>query len=403
MTERMSLSQARRLALHSQGLAKVRPTTPVTRREVSRTFSRLQLVQIDSVNVLTRSHFLPFFSRLGAYDPQILGHMAGKSPRAMMEYWAHEASFIQPVHFHDLRVWQRRDWPSSSGLDAELRGGLEKQILELLGTARPLTAREVSDRIGHQESKPADNWGWNWSAVKRTLEGLFEQGVVAAAGRNSQFERRYAPLEKVLPRRLKDSLDDNPDPAQAILRLTAAAAQAHGIGTIRCFADYFRLPLKDTAEAVSALVRTGELRSVNVTGWNADVYVHRDAVRIRSAQSQALLSPFDSLVFERRRLEQLFNFHYRLEIYTPAPKRRYGYYVLPFLLGENIVARVDLKADRQSGRLLLRGAFSEAAAPAQTAHALAEELRLMARWLGLEDVLVTDNGDLAPALRAELG
>lgn len=402
MNERLSLPQARRIALQAQGLAKVRSTELVTARAVGRTFARLQLVQIDSVNVLSRSHYLPFFARLGNYDRDLLATLSSSAPRKMMEYWAHEASFIRPQHFHDLRVWQSRTWVGSDRLEPGLRDRLEVEILDLLGRSRPLTAREVTTRIGHEEASNKDEWGWNWNAVKRTLEGLFEKGAVSAAGRNEQFERKYAPTAKVLPQAFRHDRDSIPDKSEAMLRLIEAAAVAHGIGTIRCLADYFRLPLRESAGAVEMLVRRGILRPATVDSWNADLYVHRDAARPRRASARALLSPFDSLVFERRRLEQLFGFHYRLEIYTPAEKRRYGYYVLPFLLGENIVARVDLKADRQAGTLLVRGSFGEPDAPVETAVELAAELALMAQWLGLDGVEVRQNGDLAPALAAAM-
>ncbi|MGA7203961.1 MAG: crosslink repair DNA glycosylase YcaQ family protein [Specibacter sp.] len=412
MAASLSLSQARRIALNSQALAGVRPAQPVTARAVGRTFAQLQLVQIDSVNVVSRSHFLPFFSRLGDYDRSILSTLSGTAPRKMMEYWAHEASYIRPEHFQDLRVWQNRTWMGSAGLDAQLRASLEEQVLGLLSRSRPLTAREVKGRIGHEEQKNNDEWGWNWSAVKRTLEGLFEQGVVGAASRNDQFERRYTLVEKVLPQPLRTGPAGDGDgwyaPAspddkhEAMLRLIEAAAQAHGIGTARCFADYFRLPRKDAAVAVSELVHSGVLEAVTVAGWDAPTFMHAGAKIPRRAQSRALLSPFDSLVFERRRLLELFNFHYRLEIYTPAPKRKYGYYVLPFLLGENMAARVDLKADRQGSRLLVRGAFAEPDAPAGTPGELAAELALMAQWLELDDVVVLPHGDLATALDREV-
>jgi len=227
------------------------------------------------------------------------------------------------------------------------------------------------------------------------LEHLFEEGLVSAATRTEQFERKYTLTPRVLPH-----LDRNgdPDPAGALHRLTEAAAQAHGIGSIRCFADYFRTPVKATAQSVEHLVRTGRLEPVKVAGWNRDVYRHVEAVLPRRAVGRALLSPFDSLVFERRRLEELFGFHYRIEIYTPEHKRRFGYYVLPFLLRDRIVARVDLKADRAGGKLLARSAFAEPEAPADTAVELAAELALMAQWLGLGEVEVQPTGDLAPDL-----
>lgn len=399
----LTLSQARRIALKAQGLAKVRPAQPVTAREVGRTFAQIQLVQIDSVNVLSRSHYLPFYSRLGNYDTTIVDSLSGSAPRKLMEYWAHEASMVKPAHFHDLRLWQSRRWVGSSGMEAELRDTLEQDILAVLAHSRPLTAREVKARIGHEEIVSNDEWGWNWSAVKRALEGLFEQGIIGAASRNEQFERKYALIQKVLPAQERSRwVPGRQLPAdeklQALVRLTSAAAQAHGVGTVRCFADYFRMPIKETGLAVAELVKTGELEEVEVAGWKAPTYLHSSATTPRHATGQALLSPFDSLVFERRRLEALFNFHYRLEIYTPEPKRKYGYYVLPFLLGENIVARVDLKADRQNGVLLVRSAHAEDGAPQETASALASELGLMARWLGLGDVVVRGQGNLATKL-----
>jgi uncharacterized protein len=400
MTARLSLSQARRIALNAQGLAKPRSTQVASSRAVARTFAQLQLVQIDSVNVISRSHFLPFFSRLGNYDRDVLGQLAGKAPRKMMEYWAHEASFIRPDHFHDLKVWQNRRWVGAASMDVALRESLEEQILDLLAHSKPLTAREIKDQIGHVEHVVKDDWGWNWSAVKRTLEGLFERGELSAASRTEQFERRYALVGSVLPRELRTA--EPADKAEAMRRLIEAAAQAHGIGTVRCFADYFRLPAKEAATAVADLVDDGVLEPVTVPGWDATVYKHAAAPLVRAARGRALLSPFDSLVFERRRLEQLFDFHYRIEIYTPEPKRKFGYYVLPFLLRENIVARVDLKADRQTGRLLVRGAYAEPDAPADTAAELAGELALMAGWLGLGDVVVHPRGDLAAALTRQL-
>ncbi|MDQ0922823.1 uncharacterized protein YcaQ [Pseudarthrobacter sp. W1I19] len=390
----LSLDQARRIALAAQGLDKGRPAGPVTSRTVGRTFARLQLVQIDSVNVLARSHFLPFFSRLGNYDRNILQRMSATHPRRMVEYWAHEASYIRPEHFADLRLWQKRSWVGAHSMDPALRATISARILETLATARPLTAAQIADRIGHVEEKQNANWGWNWSAVKRVLEHLFEEGVVSAASRTEQFERRYTLTAKVLPN-LPGAEPGERDLEPALHRLIDAAAQAHGIGTVRCFADYFRTPVKAAAASVNHLVDSGRLEPVTVAGWNREVFLHTEARLPRRATGRALLSPFDSLVFERRRLEELFGFHYRIEIYTPEPKRRYGYYVLPFLLRDRIVARVDLKADRAGGKLLVRSAYAEPDAPPDTAVELAAELRLMADWLGLPGMEICPRGDLA--------
>lgn len=400
MSATLSLHQARRIALAAQGLHKVRPTGPVTARAVGRTFARLQLVQIDSVNVLVRSHFLPFYSRLGNYDRDILQRMSASHPRRMLEYWAHEASYIRPEHYQDLLLWQKRSWVGASRLDPGLRNDVADRILAVLARSRPMTASELTARIGHVEEKQTTDWGWNWNAVKRVLEHLFEEGLVSAASRTGQFERRYTLTAKVLPRPAEAG--GEVDPTAALRRLTEAAARAHGIGSIRCFADYFRTPVKATALAVAHLVEQGRLEPVNVPGWGRDVFRHVEAVLPRRATGRALLSPFDSMVFERRRLLELFGFHYRIEIYTPEPKRRYGYYVLPFLLRDRMVARVDLKADRTGGRLLVRAAFAEPDAPADTAVELAAELRLMSQWLGLPDVEVGPAGDLAARLAHEL-
>jgi uncharacterized protein YcaQ len=394
----LSLQQARRIALAAQGLDKIRPAGPVGARAVGRIFARLQLVQIDSVNVLARSHYLPFFSRLGNYDRTILQRMTGTHPRRMMEYWAHEASFIRPDHFQDLVLWQNRKWVGAHAMDPELRRGVASRVLDALSDGRPRTAAELTARLGHVEDLQRDNWGWNWNAVKRVLEHLFEEGLVSAASRTESFERRYTLTARVLPDRGGSTASREPDAAAAMDRLIDAAARAHGIGTVRCFADYFRAPMRAAAVSVEHLVEAGRLQPVTVAGWSRQLYRHVEAKLPRTATGRALLSPFDSLVFERRRLEALFNFHYRIEIYTPEPQRRFGYYVLPFLLRDGIVARVDLKADRAGGRLLAKAAHSEPGAPADTAVELAAELQLMAEWLELEKVVVCPTGDLAPAL-----
>lgn len=402
----LSLSQARRIALAAQALDKVRPAGPVSARAVGRTFSRLHLVQIDSVNVLSRSHYLPFFSRLGNYDREIVNRMAAKHPRRMMEYWAHEASFIRPQHFPDLLQWQKRAWVGASAMDPGLRNRVASAVLAALAAGSPMTAAELTARLGHVEEETRDNWGWNWNVIKRVLEHLFEEGIVSAASRTGSFERRYTLTGRGLPEGVvpdrggAQGRDGDEGATAAMDRLVDAAAQAHGIGTVRCFADYFRVPVRAAALSVQRLVVAGRLQPVAVTGWEQALYRHVGAKLPRTATGRALLSPFDSLVFERRRLQALFGFHYRIEIYTPQPRRQFGYYVLPFLLRDGIVARVDLKADRAGRRLLARAAYAEPGAPPDTAVELAAELALMADWLELDDVVVTPTGDLAPALAA---
>ncbi len=368
---------------------------------MGRILDRIQLLQIDSVNVVARSHYLPLFSRLGSYDQSLLDRLAGKAPRRAVEYWAHEASFVRPDLFPYLRATQSRAWASAASLPEDLRDALSRQIVGLLETSRPLTASQVQERIGHSEERSKDQWGWNWSSVKRVLEDLFQQGVVASAGRTIQFGRRYALTERVMP-----------DPGhaalvvpleEAYLHLVTRAVEALGIGTLRCIADYFRMPLKATSAALHTLLQRGTVVPVSVTSWNQPAYRFAGSVLPRTASARALLSPFDSLVFERTRLKALFDFHYRLEIYTPAGKRQYGYYVLPFLLRDSMVARVDLKADRARGRLLVRAAYGEPQMPRDTAVELAAELELMAGWLGLEGVEVVLRGDLSEDLAACVG
>jgi uncharacterized protein YcaQ len=397
MTASLTLAQARRLALAAQGLHRPRPSGPASARSLARTFERLQLVQIDSVNVLVRSHYLPFFARLGPYDRDTLDRLSSRSPRRMVEYWAHEASFVRPEHFDALRLWQRRAWVGAHGMETAARATLAERIVDVLAASRPLTASQLTERLGHVEERRSANWGWNWNAVQRVASHLFEEGTLGSAGRSPSFERRYALADAVLPPGLarRPGLDHE----AAILELVRAAVAAHGIGTVRCFADYFRLPLRDTARAVEKLVAAGEAEPVEVCGWPGHVYRAAGVPVPRAAQGRALVSPFDSLVFERRRLEQLFGFRYRLEIYTPAARRAYGYYVLPFLLRDAFAARVDLKADREARVLLVNAAHSEPDAPSDTAAELAAELALMAGWLGLDGVRVADRGDLAARLQ----
>ncbi|MCQ1985350.1 winged helix-turn-helix domain-containing protein [Arthrobacter sp. zg-Y844] len=398
MKTRLSLRQARRTALAAQGLARERPAGLVTARQVGRTFERLALLQIDSVNVLARSHYLPIFSRLGPYDQAILDRLGTRRPRRMVEYWAHEASFVRPELFADLRAVQRRTWMTAHSLPSPVAEDLRERILTLLQTeGRPLTSRQVMDLLGHSAVRETTGWGWNWNAAKRVLEDLFAAGQIGSAGRTPQFERLYAPTALVHP--AGAAALEQSDPEQAVLRLTEVAARAHGVATVRGLADYFRLQQRETAIAAEVLAGKGILERVEVAGWQRPAYLHAEAVVPRSVSGRALLSPFDSLIFERRRLEELFGFHYRIEIYTPPQDRRFGYYVLPFLLGEEMVARVDLKADRAAGMLLVQAAFSEPGAPPQTARQLAAELRLMAQWLGLGQIMVKPVGDLAPALK----
>lgn len=410
--ESLSLSQARRIALRAQGLDRPRRprTGPATMRQFQQVVDRLGLLQIDSVNVLARAHLMPVFSRIGPYDTALIDRASGTAPRRLMETWAHEASFVPPETYA-LLGWRRRayqDYAWGSIRDVPLRHSpLVGQVRALIAAEGPLTARQVHLRIEGDRPRARDQWGWNWTAAKHVLEYLFFTGQVTSARRNAQFERCYDLTERVLP----PAVADRPEPtdADAIRALVAIAARAHGVATERCLLDYFRIKGADGHRAVTELVESGELLPVTVEGWARPVLLHAEAELPRRATGRALLSPFDPLVFERRRLEELFGLRYRIEIYVPEAKRVHGYYVLPFLHGERPAALVDLKADRAAGELRVLAAHPVASGkrapdPGEVAADLAAELRLMAEWLGLDRVGVAERvrGEFAPVLAAGL-
>jgi len=361
------------------------------------------VLQIDSVNVLQRAHFMPLFSRMGPYDTGLLRRASERSPRRMVEYWAHVAAYMPvdlwPFMQHRMAGYRERGhaWTHEKA-SARLIDSLMAEIRE----DGAKTSRDLDDGLPRQKV----DWGWNWSETKRALEYLFISGQLAVARRNSQFERVYDLPERVIP----SAILEQPAPTRHETRveLVRRAARSHGIATARCLRDYYRLQLErgestqTTMLAIDELVETGELIPAAIEGWPRPAYLHRDAVLPRKVEARALLSPFDPVVWERERTEHLFDFHYRIEIYVPEPKRQFGYYVLPFLLGDRIVARVDLKADRLSGMLLVKAAYAEPGAPGETGAELAAELRDLAGWLGLDDVVVNERGDLSGALRAEL-
>jgi len=399
---RLTRLQARRIALSAQGFGRARPGssssgTTVTARHVNSVIDRLGLFQIDSVNVLQRAHYLPLFSRLGEYDPGLLDRAAGRAPRRLFEYWAHEAALVD-VRLWPALQWRMRDassmWGGVQQL-AEEKPEVVQLVLDDVRARGPLTAREV-ELDGADLAKKG--WGWNWSEAKRALEYLFYTGQVTAARRNNAFERVYDVPERVLPTSVFDlpALDEH----EGHVELVRHAAQALGVGTAQCLRDYFRLKPAPTQRAIDVLEAAGELIPIEIDGWRRPAYLHEASKRPRAIRARALLSPFDPLIFERTRTEQLFGFRYRIEIYVPAAKRVHGYYVLPFLLGDSLVARVDLKADRRAGVLRVLSAWAEPQAPAETATELMAELRLMASWLGLGDVEIEPLGDLARGLAA---
>ena len=400
MTERLTALQARRIALAAQGFTRPRPEQ-VRREHLARVVRRLGFFQIDSVNVLQRAHYLPLYSRMGPYDTEILHRAAGRAPRLLFEYWAHEAALVDvdlwPAMSHKMRSG-RGMW-GAMARTAQESPELIDRVEEAVGRLGPITARELEARLGGPE-RERTHWGWNWSQTKQALEYLFFVGRVSAARRNAAFEREYDLPERVLPARVL-ALPE-PSDEEAYLTLVGHAARALGVATVQCLRDYFRLAPAPTAQAVATLVADGTLRPVTIDGWKRPAYLHAEATRPRRVEARTLLSPFDPLVFERTRTEQLFGFRYRIEIYVPEAQRVHGYYVLPFLLGDALVARVDLKADRARGRLLVLGAFAQDDAPAHTADELLAELRRLAGWLGLGEIEVGDRGDLAPGLRARL-
>ncbi len=367
-------------------------------RQVQGVIDRIGLIQIDSVNVLARAHLMPLFSRLGPYDVELLKRASEKPPRRLVEYWAHEASLVPP-ETHRLLRWRME----RAGQEAwrTVRAAADNKelldaVLEEIDRSGPVTAAELGERVDPDHVPDKKNWGWNWPPVKSATEYLFWSGRITSAGRTTQFARRYDLTERMLPEHVHGA--ETPGEAVAMVELIDISARAHGVGTARCLRDYFRLGAREAMVAIGTLVENGRLVPVEVEGFGGPGYLHAEAKRPRKVTTRALLAPFDPLVFERARLEELFDVHFRIEIYTPKEKRKFGYYVLPFLLNESIVGRVDLKADREDSALLVKGAFAEADAPPKTAAELAAELALMADWLGLERVVVEPNGDLAAEL-----
>ncbi|UEM25362.1 winged helix DNA-binding domain-containing protein (plasmid) [Skermanella mucosa] len=397
----LSRNEALRIALAAQGFGKPRAAGkngPCDRGHLGRAVKRAGLLQIDSVNVLVRAHYMPLFSRLGPYPQSLLDEAAWGKKRTLFEYWAHEASLL-PLDMHPLLRWRMERAARGQGIYGRLarisreRPELVASALAMVRERGPVAASELDSDL--QGRRGSGGW-WGWSDVKCALEYLFWAGMVTTRTRRG-FERLYDLPERALPRAVLNL--PTPDEPEAHRRLLELSGRALGIATIADLRDYFRLDANDVKPRIAELVEDGTLLPVDVEGWNQQGYLHRDARRPRRIEAAALLSPFDPVVWERTRTERLFGFRYRLEIYTPAAKRLHGYYVLPFLLGDRLVARVDLKAERATGTLHVLAAHAEPHAPPHTADALLAELRLMSEWLGLERLVIVDRGDLAPALR----
>jgi uncharacterized protein len=397
----LSAAQARRIAVAAQGFSEARPGGSITRAHLRRLISRVQVLQLDSVSVAVRAHYAPVFSRLGPYDRDVLdraawGHTT-RSPRLLVEYWAHEAALMAvddwPLMRWRMRQYRHGRWGSHI---VKANPRLADEIVSAVAELGPSTAGQIENHLAAAPRQAKGAW-WNRSDTKWVAEALFAAGTLTTATRVG-FARHYDLTERVLP---ADVLAREVAEDDAVRELTLRAAAALGVATEADIRDYFRLAAGQAKPAIAKLVADGELERVDVEGWSAPAYLFAGQTIPRRDRGTALLCPFDPLIFFRPRVERLFGFHYRIEIYTPANKRRYGYYVWPFLLDGELVGRVDLKADRSADALHVVGAFVEAGRPpSRVAAALAGELEAMADWLGLAGVTVGERGDLADALRA---
>ncbi len=377
----LSAAQARRIAIAAQDLAGPPPPGPVTPVRLKRLVDRLGVIQIDSVNVVARSHYLPPFARLGSYPREGLELAAWGIKPSLFEYWGHEASFL-PIASQPLFRWRMErarlgeTWSGLATFGRE-RGDYIDAVLRRIAVEGSLTGGDFADA-------PRQAGWWNWSHGKRALEWLFWTGQITTRTRRG-FERVYDLTERVLPREIFNA--PTPTEAEAQRALLRISARAMGVATAGDLRDYFRLPVAGFKDRIAELVESGDLTPTTVRGWDRPAYLARDVRIPRRVSGAALLSPFDNLIWRRERTERLFGLRYRIEIYTPAHKREHGYYVLPFLLDDALVARVDLKSDRQAGVLRVQAAHLEPGAESDgTAAALADQLIGMARWLGLDGV-----------------
>lgn len=393
--ERLSLAEARRTALAAQGFADPRPTGRVDRRHLRRVIDRIGLIQIDSVNVLVRSQELPLFARLGPHPRNLIP--AATAAGELFEYWVHEASHVPTEHHHLHRWRMAHDHKWSRYWDLrQRRPGYIEEVLNRIAQEGPLAAGDLSERVGKK-----GQW-WDWDDAKVALEHHFWAGTVTAVRRAGDFARLYDLAERVIPGHVLDR--PTPDEPVARKELLLLAARHHGVATLTDLTDYHRQKNEPCKPLVAELVEEGLLTEVEVEGWTKPAYLHHAARLPRRIEACALLSPFDPVCWNRDRSERLFGFRYRIEIYTPAPKRVYGYYVLPVLWGDSLVGRLDMKADRAAGVLRVKGAYAEPGVPiADLASDLVPELNSMASWLGLDRVEVSDRGDMASTLGLVVG
>ena len=401
LTPQLTTAQARRVAVAAQGFASAPPARAMTRADLRRLIGRIQVLQLDSVSVAVRAHYAPVFSRLGPYDRDVLDAAAwshsARSPRLLVEYWAHEAALMAVEDWPLLR-WRMREYTGGRwGVEVVKENPrLVDDVVSAVAELGPSTAGQIEAHLKSGTKRGKGAW-WNRSETKWVAEALFASGVLTTAHRTG-FARHYDLVERVLP---ADVVAREIDDAEAVRELILRAATALGVATEADIRDYFRLRADQSKPAIADLVAAGELEPVQVDEWTAPAYLRTGQAVPRTDRGTALLCPFDPLIFFRPRVERLFGFHYRIEIYTPAAKRQYGYYVWPLLLDGELVARVDLKADRNSGALHVPGAFIEPGRdPVRVAGELADQLATMAGWLGLDRVTVGERGDLAAALKA---
>jgi len=401
MTRTLSAAQARRLALAAQGLAAPRPAAPITRRAFRTLVGRLGGLQLDSVNVFARAHYMPPFARLGAYDPAILEAEAwGKKP-SLFEYWGRQASLL-PLAMQPLWRWRMAqgrepDLRRKTGLSEfyKVRKGYVDEVLAEIRQRGPVTGGDFAP-----EGPRKSGW-WEWSEGKLALEWLFRAGLVSVKTRRG-FERVYDVTERVIPGPILAA--PTPAKADAQRELVRIAARSLGVFDAADLADSFNLYVADAAACASELTEAGELEAVQVDGWRGKVWMVAGAAIPRRLRAATILSPFDPLIRDRDRAQRLLGVRYKIGLYTPAAQREHGYYVYPFLLGERIAARVDLKSDRKAGRLLVQAAHLEGGADeGEVVPALAVELASAASWQGLGDVGVIRKGDLAAALSRRMG